>query len=91
MKPYIIEEDKWRITADPLSFRIEEYMPNAKGKKAYWRPYGYYGTIEDLLRSWTNLSIRTSDKEMRQAIMDAGYSLGRIKRDLEVTPDADST
>lgn len=86
MRPYLISRT-WRITAQPNYYALEHKV-GTKGKLR-WETRGYYSKISEALAAYLNVSPRTSEKDLpdalSQAIRNVQKAAGFLRASLSVT------
>ena len=58
MRPFVIEEDKWRVVSDPECY-VLQHARTVSGKPK-WEAEGYYVTLADTFEGCLRKSVRLS-------------------------------
>ena len=69
MRPFVIEENKWRIASKKECYVLQEAR-TVKGKLK-WEAAGYYVTLGEVLEGCLRKSVRLSEEELPKALREA--------------------
>ena len=82
MKPYILQEHKWRIAADGSHSYMLQKASMVRGQPR-WRTEGYYRTLEGCLREYQRRLTLDSDKALPDALSESLQALQTALDQLE--------
>jgi len=69
MRPFVIEENKWRIASEKECYVLQE--TRTVNGKLKWEAEGYYVTLADTLEGCLRKSVRQSREDLPLALRDA--------------------